>query len=91
MSEADDLMVEVDDLTAEMSGLTVETSSLTAEMSGLTVETSSLTAEMRRTMRRTRAKYRKLIDEERPASRRPRMPVAERAKQFAPFAALKKR
>ena len=77
MSEADDLMVEVDDLTAEMSGLTVET--------------SSLTAEMRRTMRRTRAKYRKLIDEERPASRRPRMPVAERAKQFAPFAALKKR
>ena len=77
MSEADDLMVEVDDLTAEMSGLTVET--------------SSLTAEMRETMRRTRAKYRKLIDEERPASRRPRMPVAERAKQFAPFAALKKR
>ena len=77
MSEADDLMAEVDDLTAEMSGLTVET--------------SSLTAEMRETMRRTRAKYRKLIDEERPASRRPRMPVAERAKQFAPFAALKKR
>lgn len=77
MSEADDLMVEVDDLTVEMSGLTVET--------------SSLTAEMRETMRRTRAKYRKLIDEERPASRRPRMPVAERAKQFAPFAALKKR
>ena len=77
MSEADDLMAEVDDLTAEMSGLTVEM--------------SSLTAEMRETMRRTRAKYRKLIDEERPASRRPRMPVAERAKQFAPFAALKKR
>ena len=77
MSEADDLMAEVDDLTVEMSGLTVET--------------SSLTAEMRETMRRTRAKYRKLIDEERPASRRPRMPVAERAKQFAPFAALKKR
>ena len=77
MSEADDLMAEVDDLTAEIAGLTVET--------------SSLTAEMRETMRRTRAKYRKLIDEERPASRRPRMPVAERAKQFAPFAALKKR
>ena len=77
MSEADDLTAEVDDLTVEMSGLTVET--------------SSLTAEMRETMRRTRAKYRKLIDEERPASRRPRMPVAERAKQFAPFAALKKR
>lgn len=77
MSEADDLMAEVDDLTVEMSSLTVET--------------SSLTAEMRETMRRTRAKYRKLIDEERPASRRPRMPVAERAKQFAPFAALKKR
>lgn len=77
MSEADDLMAEVDDLTVEMSGLTVEA--------------SSLTAEMQRTMRRTRAKYGKLIDEERPASRRPRMPVAERAKQFAPFAALKKR
>lgn len=77
MSEADDLMAEVDDLTVEMSGLTVETSSLTAEMRG--------------TMRRTRAKYGELIDEERPASRRPRMPVAERAKQFAPFAALKKR
>lgn len=50
-----------------------------------------LTAEMRETIRRTRAKYGGLIDEERPASRRPRMPVAERAKQFAPFAALKKR
>ena len=50
-----------------------------------------LTAEMRETTRRTRAKYGELIDEERPASRRPRMPVAERAKQFAPFAALKKR
>ena len=68
-----------------------EVDDLTAEMSVLTVETSSLTAEMRDTMRRTRAKYGKLIDEERPASRRPRMPVAERAKQFAPFAALKKR
>ena len=63
--------------------------SLTAE--GLPVERDGLTAEMQRTMRQTRAKYRKLIDEERPASRRPRMPVAERAKQFAPFAALKKR
>lgn len=50
-----------------------------------------LTAEMRETTRRTRAKYGELIDEERPAPRRPRMPVAERAKQFAPFAALKKR
>lgn len=50
-----------------------------------------LTAEMRETTRRTRVKYGELIDEERPASRRPRMPVAERAKQFAPFAALKKR
>ena len=53
--------------------------------------TDGLTAEMRETIRRTRAKYRELIDAERPASRRPRMPVAERAKQFAPFAALKKR
>lgn len=50
-----------------------------------------LTAEMLETIRRTWAKYGGLIDEERPASRRPRMPVAERAKQFAPFAALKKR
>lgn len=50
-----------------------------------------LTVEMRETIGRTRAKYGELIDEERPASRRPRMPVAERAKQFAPFAALKKR
>ena len=50
-----------------------------------------LTAEMRETIRRTRAKYGELIDEERPVPRRPRMPVAERAKQFAPFAALKKR
>ena len=53
--------------------------------------TDDLTAEMRETIRRTRAKYRELIDAERPASRRPRMPVVERAKQFAPFAALKKR
>lgn len=53
--------------------------------------TDDLTAEMRETIRRTRAKYGELIDEERPASRRSRMPVAERAKQFAPFAALKKR
>lgn len=51
----------------------------------------SLTAEMRETIRRTRAKYGELIDEERPVPRRPRMPVGERAKQFAPFAALKKR
>ena len=58
--------------------------SLTAEMDGLT-------AEMRETIRRTRAKYGELIDEERPVPRRPRMSVAERAKQFAPFAALKKR
>ena len=50
-----------------------------------------LTAEMRETTRRTRAKYGELTDRDRPASRRPRMPVAERAKQFAPFAALKKR
>lgn len=50
-----------------------------------------LTAEMRETIRRTRAKYGELIDRDRSASRRPRMPVAERAKQFAPFAALKKR
>ena len=53
--------------------------------------TDDLTAEMRETIRRTRAKYGELIGEERPAARRPRMPVAERAKQFAPFAALKKR
>lgn len=53
--------------------------------------TDDLTAEMRETIRRTRAKYGELIDRDRPASRRPRMPVAERAKQFAPFAALKKR
>ena len=58
---------------------------------GLAAEMDDLTAEMRETTRRTRAKYGELIDEERPASRRPRMPVAERAKQFAPFAALKKR
>ena len=58
--------------------------SLTAEMDGLT-------AEMRETIRRTRAKYGELVDRDRPAPRRPRMPVAERAKQFAPFAALKKR
>ena len=58
--------------------------SLTAGMDGLT-------AEMRETIRRTRAKYGELIDEERSVPRRPRMPVAERAKQFAPFAALKKR
>ena len=58
--------------------------SLTAEMDGLT-------AEMQETIRRTRAKYGELIDRDRSASRRPRMPVAERAKQFAPFAALKKR
>lgn len=58
---------------------------------GLAVEMDGLTAEMRETMRRTRAKYGELIDWDRPASRRPRMPVAERAKQFAPFAALKKR
>lgn len=51
----------------------------------------SLTAEMQETIGRTRAKYGELIDRDRPASRRPRMPVAERAKQFAPFAALKKR
>lgn len=53
--------------------------------------TDDSAAEMRETIRRTRAKYGELIDWERPASRRPRMPVAERAKQFAPFAALKKR
>lgn len=53
--------------------------------------TDDLTAEMRETIRRTRAEYGELIDRDRPASRRPRMPVAERAKQFAPFAALKKR
>ena len=53
--------------------------------------TDDLTAEMQETIGRTRAKYGELIDRDRPASRRPRMPVAERAKQFAPFAALKKR
>ena len=53
--------------------------------------TDDSAAEMRETIRRTRAKYGELIDWDRPASRRPRMPVAERAKQFAPFAALKKR
>ena len=53
--------------------------------------TDDLTAEMREAIGRTRAKYGELIDRDRPASRRPRMPVAERAKQFAPFAALKKR
>ena len=53
--------------------------------------TDDLTAEMRETIRRTRAKYGELIDRDRSVSRRPRMPVAERAKQFAPFAALKKR
>ena len=73
----------------ESEGLTVKWDGLTAE--GLPVEQDGLTAEMRETIRRTRAKYGELIDEERPAPRRPRMPVAERAKQFAPFAALKKR
>ena len=58
---------------------------------GVPVEQDGLTAEMQETIRRTRAKYGELLDEERPASRRPRMPVSERAKQFAPFAALKKR
>ena len=58
---------------------------------GLMAEMGGLTAEMRETIRRTRAKYGELIDRDRPVSRRPRMPVAERAKQFAPFAALKKR
>lgn len=53
--------------------------------------TDDLTAGMRETIRRTRAKYGELIDRDWPASRRPRMPVTERAKQFAPFAALKKR
>lgn len=49
-----------------------------------------LAAEMQEMIRRTRAKYGELIDRDRPVPRRPRMPMAERAKQFAPFAALKK-
>ena len=52
------------------------------------VETVPEFAEIRR---RTRKKYGELIDRRRPLSRRAKMPVAERAKQFAPFAALKKR
>ena len=68
--------------TAEMGGLTAE---------GLPVEQDGLTVEMRETIQRTRAKYGELLAEGRPAPRRPRMPVAERAKQFAPFAALKTR